>query len=355
MGRGKIAAVTIVTLAAAGATAATLSLRGGNASGEQKAGNLPPKTAMVSRQTLTDAKSVDGRLGYGTTTTATSRLPGTLTKMPETGDRVGRGKPLYEVDGKPVTLLYGRVPAYRALKVGSQGQDVEQLERNLKALGYDGFTVDDDYTQATADAVEQWQDDLDLDQTGTVELGRVVFAPGPVRVDSLHAGQGDPTGPGQKVLTYTGTTKAVTVELDTVDQRLAREGAKVSVTLPDDTDVAGRISDVTTLIQPGANPGDDPTTKVEVEVALPSKKAQKAAGSYVLASVQVAFTAERRKGVLTVPVAALVSLPGGGFGVEVVSGGTSQYVPVKTGLFASGQVEVSGTGISEGTQVGVPA
>ena len=62
-----------------------------------------------------------------------------------------------------------------------------------------------------------------------------------------------------------------------------------------------------------------------------------------------------RKDVLTVPVGALVALAEGGYGVQVVQGSTSRYVAVKTGMFAGGQVEVSGDGIAEGVTVGVPA
>ncbi|GAA3107035.1 peptidoglycan-binding domain-containing protein [Nonomuraea salmonea] len=57
------------------------------------------------------------------------------------------------------------------------GKDVESLERNLDKLGYDGFTVDDEFTWDTAQAVMEWQDDRGLPETGVVELGRVVFAP----------------------------------------------------------------------------------------------------------------------------------------------------------------------------------
>jgi hypothetical protein len=38
----------------------------------------------------------------------------------------------------------------------------------------------------------------------------------------------------------------------------------------------------------------------------------------------------------------------------VVSGSTTRYVAVKTGMFAGGRVEISGTGITAGTLVGVP-
>ncbi|MWK34068.1 HlyD family efflux transporter periplasmic adaptor subunit [Actinomadura sp. J1-007] len=340
-------------MAAAGvATAAALGVGGGSGGGKS-ASALPPKTTEVTRQTLKDGQTEDGELGFGPSTTATNRLPGTITHLPESGDRITRGKELFEVDGKPVSLMYGSRPAYRDLRSGMEGHDVLQLERNLRALGYDGFTVDDEYTADTADAVEEWQDDLGLAETGTVPLGQVVFAPGAVRVESLAAGEGDPTGPGRKVLTYTGTEKAVTVKLDAADQRLAKKGAEVSMELPDNSTVKGRVSKVSTVIEPGEQ-GEDPTTKVEVVIDLKGAKAQKTADDYALASVDVTFTAGTRKDVLTVPVTALLALREGGFGVEVVKGGTSSYVPVETGLFADGRVEVSGNGLTEGTLVGVP-
>jgi multidrug efflux system membrane fusion protein len=337
----------VVALAASGALAAVLL----NRSGSSQAANtveLPPNTTKVTRQTLTDTETIDGELGYGTTTTAASRTPGTITWLPETGQALSRSQALYKVNNKPTSIMYGAVPAYRRLAVDSEGPDVLQLEQNLENLGYTGFTVDDEYTSATATAVEEWQEDHGLDETGVVELGQIVFTPGPVRVDSLSAQQGSPTAPGQTVLSYTGTTKAVTVELDAADQRLAKNGAKVSVTLPDNSTVAGRIDEVSTKIVPAAAPDQDPTTKFEVVVAISNQKAA------APASVDVAFTASERKNVLTVPVAALLALQEGGFGVEVVTDGSSQYVPVKTGMFANGRVEISGAGIAAGVSVGVP-
>jgi multidrug efflux system membrane fusion protein len=330
----------VVALAASGALAAVLLNRSGS--------SQAPNTTKVTRQTLTDTETIDGELGYGTTTTAASRTPGTITWLPETGQALSRSQALYKVNNKPTSIMYGAVPAYRRLAVDSEGPDVLQLEQNLENLGYTGFTVDDEYTSATATAVEEWQEDHGLDETGVVELGQIVFTPGPVRVDSLSAQQGSPTAPGQTVLSYTGTTKAVTVELDAADQRLAKNGAKVSVTLPDNSTVAGRIDEVSTKIVPAAAPDQDPTTKFEVVVAISNQKAA------APASVDVAFTASERKNVLTVPVAALLALQEGGFGVEVVTDGSSQYVPVKTGMFANGRVEISGAGIAAGVSVGVP-
>lgn len=341
----------LAVLAAGGGLTATLLTRSDSSQAADQSPAAPTNTAKVTKQTLKDTETADGELAYGTTTTATNRTAGTLTWLPDSGQQVSRGRTLYQVNNLPTTLMYGALPAYRRLAEDSEGPDVLQLEQNLKALGYEGFTVDDEYTSATAEAVEEWQEDRGLDETGVVELGQVVFAPAAVRVDSLQAAVSDSVAPGQKLLSYTGTTKAVTVELEAADQRLAKKNAVVSVTLPDNVTVAGKVSEVSTIIVPAASQDQNPETKVEVIIALSN---QKAVAAYALAAVDVTFTAAERKNVLTVPIAALLALQEGGFGVEVTDGTTTRYLPVKTGLFAGGRVEVSGAGITAGLAVGVP-
>jgi hypothetical protein len=53
-------------------------------------------------------------------------------------------------------------------------------------------------------------------------------------------------------------------------------------------------------------------------------------------------------------VAALLALAEGGYGVQVAEGDASRVLAVTTGLFADGRVEVTGTGLTEGTSVVVP-
>ncbi|MGV9310793.1 efflux RND transporter periplasmic adaptor subunit [Streptomyces sp. NPDC003691] len=352
--RGRRAAAVLVVLAAGGAAAvAGLGLTGGADAGGGSSDGLPPNTAKVTRQTLRDIQTADGALGHGDTAEVVSRVTGTVTSVPESGQRIGRGQALYAVDDKPVTLMYGSLPAYRPLKEGTEGPDVRQLERNLRALGHTGFTVDEEFTEATATAVKAWQEDLGLDETGVVDLGRVVFAPAAIRVDALEAAPGGPVQQGGKVLSYTGTARAVTVELEPEHLRLVKKGGSVTVTLPDNSRAEGRIDQVSTVIEP-ATGQQEATTKVEVIVALTGDKAQKAAARFGSASVDVDFVAGTRRNVLTVPVAALLAFAGGGFGVEVVAGTTSTYLPVTTGLFAEGRVEISGRGVTEGAVVGMP-
>ncbi|QFY12242.1 HlyD family efflux transporter periplasmic adaptor subunit [Nonomuraea phyllanthi] len=353
--RGRAAAVLLVVVAVAGGGFVAVNSAGlleGGAAPTRSAAVLPPATTTVTRQTLNDTMDADGELGYGPVTTAVSRKPGTITWLPDSGAQITRGRSLYRVDNQPVMLMYGTTPAYRDLKVGVEGKDVESLERNLSKLGYDGFTVDDEYTYATAEAVMEWQDDRGLDETGVVELGRVVFAPGKVRVESTQTEEGQPTAPGKGVLTYTGTSKVVTVTLETEDQRMAKKGAKVEVTLPDGKSVKGKVTEVATVIEPGEGQDSEPQTRVEALVSIGSSASAKGLDK---AAVDVTFTASKREDVLTVPVAALVALREGGFGLEVIDGGKSRYIGVETGLFAGGRVEVSGDGLTEGMTVGVPS
>jgi multidrug efflux pump subunit AcrA (membrane-fusion protein) len=73
------------------------------------------------------------------------------------------------------------------------------------------------------------------------------------------------------------------------------------------------------------------------------------------APVTVLARGESREDVLTAPVGALIALPGGEYGLSVVSGdGAVEDVPVETGWFADGLVEVTGDGIDAGTEVVVP-
>ncbi len=87
--------------------------------------------------------------------------------------------------------MYGSFPMYRTLQSGvTDGRDIEQLEQNLKQLGFGAdLTVDTEWTSATTTAVEAWQASLGLTEDGVVPKERVVFAPGPLRI-AAHGGRG---------------------------------------------------------------------------------------------------------------------------------------------------------------------
>jgi peptidoglycan hydrolase-like protein with peptidoglycan-binding domain len=345
----------VAVVAVGAATAAAMGF-GGRDGGTADAADLPPGTATVTRETLRDIRSESGTVEYGSEITLNCRLAGTVTGLADTGSTVARGETLYEVDESPVLLLYGSVPAYRTMSPDTEGADVRQLERNLAKLGYEGFTVDKSYTDATAAAVEQWQEDLGWPATGTVELGQIVFGSGELRVGSHDAAVGDALQPGSPVLTLTGNQPVATVQLEVEDQALAEEGAPVSVVLPDGSSQDGEVSDVETVVvtSDDAPPGEEGEQETMLEVTVSLADPDAAAG-YDQASVEVQFVADEREDVLTVPVEALLALREGGYGVEVVEGSATRIVAVDTGLFAQGRVEVTGEGLTEGTTVGMPS
>jgi peptidoglycan hydrolase-like protein with peptidoglycan-binding domain len=345
-----VTATSIVVVAAVGAAAAGVDLTSKPSSAAQRSA-LPPATTKVTRQTLTDTVSDSGTLSHGTSATITNRLTGTVTWLPATGATVSRGKPIYEVDDNPVILLYGTLPAYRTLGPGDTGPDVLQLERNLHALGYRGFTVDDTYSSATATAVKKWQEALGLTETGTVDLGRVAYAKAAVRVDTVKVGVGDVAQPGLPVLTATGRPQVAVIDIDVADAAVARKGAAVKLELPDDSTIAGKVASTASVIIPGDNGGAD-TTKIAVTVAI---KSQTAVAGLDQATVTGDFTSATADNVLAVSISALLALTGGGYGLEEVDGSTTRIVPVTTGLFTDGMVEVSGGDLHEGMTVGTAA
>lgn len=353
----KVVGVGLAVLAVAGTAAGAFAYAGRDGDTSAAADALPPATTEVTRGTLTDEVTENGTLGYGTLVPITSRRPGTVTALPDEGEVVRRGESLFDVDATPVPLLYGTVPAWRDLASGTEGTDVKQLEKNLWELGYRGFDVDDDYTDATATAVADWQEDLGVEETGTVRTSDVVVQPAAVRIGSLAASPGDQAGNGGPVLSVTDTVPSVTVTLDPADRRMAEVGAAVAVTLPDGTRATGKVTEAATKVaeESGGGSGEaESTTTLEVVAVLTEQKGREAAAAYDAAAVDVTFTAGERKDVLTVPVAALIALAEGGFGVEIVHGSSTEYVPVETGLFSGGRVEISGEGIADGTAVGVP-
>jgi peptidoglycan hydrolase-like protein with peptidoglycan-binding domain len=159
-------------------------------------------TTTVERRTLVERAQLDGTLGYGGALELYDRLAGTFTWLPAVGAVIGRGGTLFRLDNLPVVLMYGTVPAYRTLKEGiGDGPDVAELNANLVDLGFDPYHAisdQDHFDEATAAAVRRWQEAEGLAQTGEVELGRVLFAPGARRITAVHKTLGDDP-PGSSV------------------------------------------------------------------------------------------------------------------------------------------------------------
>lgn len=320
-------------------------------------GDLPPATATVVRTDLVQSKTVDGRLDFAQRRPVKSAVAGTVTVAAAEGRTLTRGQALYELDDKPVTLLYGPVPMFREMRTGDRGSDVLQLERNLRDLGHGaGLYVDTRYDKDTETAVKRWQKSLNREPTGRVGRGHVVFQPGEVKVVSVDAALADQVGPDETVLTIASTKPVVRAHLDQTDGALTAAGTEVEITLPSGKTVAGRVDGTVRPEETGSGDGAGAQEGIVVEVVLDGG-ASAASGEDTKAPASVKFVSEARKGVLAVPVEAVLALRGenGGYGLQIVRGTTTTTIRVETGMTADGRIEVSGPDVREGLKVGVAA
>jgi hypothetical protein len=306
-----------------------------------------PTTAVVVREDIAAATPVAATLGYAGSWTVTGQGGGTLTWLPPPGRVIGQGQVLYQTgNGNPVVLLYGTVPDWRALGEGLTGADVSQLNHDLVDLGYAGRAGIaaagwDYYSWVTAYGVQRLEERLGVSfPSGSLSLGQVVFEPAAVRVAQVTGSLGGPAaGP---VLAATSDQHVVMIPLDVSQESEVKAGDAVTVTLPDGTATPGVVSLVGTVATstPGSQ-GQSPVTTIPVQVTLTHPHS---AESLDQAPVTVNITTATARGVLAVPVTALLAHPGG-YVVEVAGpGNTRRYVPVTPGIFDdnSGLVQVTG-------------
>jgi hypothetical protein len=348
-GRGRWVALGMVTVAA---TAVVSVWRAGVLSPATSSGRAlrtgAPVTALVVRADLSAATPVAATLGYAGSYTVTAQVGGTLTWLPQPGQVIAQGQVLYQTgNGSPVVLLYGTVPDWRALSQGTTGADVSQLNHDLvdlkdadsagiAAVGWDY------YSAQTASALQRLEGHLGVSfPPGSLSLGQAVFLPRAIRVTQVTGTLGGPAaGP---VLQATSDEHVVMIPLDVSQESDVRAGDAVKVTLPDGSNTPGVVSSVGSVATTsGPQQGQSPVTTIPVTVALTDPTAAEGLDQ---APVTVYITTATARGVLAVPVTALLAHPGG-YDVEVIGqGDTRLYVPVTPGIFddGSGLVQVSGT------------
>jgi hypothetical protein len=168
-------------------------------------------------------------------------------------------------------------------------------------------------------------------------------------------------GSATAVLQTTATQLIVTVDLSASSQSEGRVGEAVTVELPAGNTVAGTITAVSSVAEssssssgssggPGSvGAGGSSGSSSTIPVTIRLKGHHRGAG-LDQAAVSVHFAQAKARHVLSVPVTALVATAGGHYGVQEA---TAPYapLPVTTGLFAAGYVQISGPGIHAGLRV----
>ena len=194
--------------------------------------------------------------------------------MPAVGTVIQPGESLAEIDGAPSAfLMVGTRPVWRTFTSGmTDGPDVRQLEQTLAWLGYGSyFTIDDTFNSGTVRAINAFEKDRGIAETGELTAQQVVFLPGPARVASQTANVGG-SGSGS-ILTVTGTTPQIQVDLDASLVASAHVGDVAAIDLPNATSVNGTIVAVgaatSTTSTAQGNQSGTTTTTVAVTLAVP--------------------------------------------------------------------------------------
>jgi Putative peptidoglycan binding domain len=350
IGRGWILAAGAAVVAAGAGVAGVTALGGDDQPPADEETTDPAEeqtTVEVVRRDLARVEELDGSVGHGDSTPLVVSGEGTLTALPEPGDVIESGDVVAEVDGLPIIALQGAFPLWRTLGPGVEdGKDVLQVEYMLASLGYAqeyDVTVDDDWTSATTDAVEAFQEDHGQDDDGEIDLGELLFLDGPVQVADVTGVPGQPVS--EAGISVTPTAQSVHVDLDPADADLLSVADKVDVELPTGRTVTGKVTEM------GPVQTDETSGESTLPVTLTLSDApQLADGTPVNVNVKVAAA----DNVLAVPAEALLALAEGGYAVEVAdASGATHLVGVTVGVFADGMVEIEGD-IEAGARVVVP-
>jgi peptidoglycan hydrolase-like protein with peptidoglycan-binding domain len=292
------------------------------------------------------------------------------------GDTITNGEQLAELDGEPLFVLTGTVPAWRDLTPGESGPDVAELQQALASLGYydDGDTPGY-FGPATEYAVFLYYQHLGYTapSSGGVPAADVVFLPSlPATVIAVNGATGEQPGqpflelaprgslalagelpaayagqvkPGLKVTIYdevtglhaTGTvtglgTATTTVPAGTVVDIGSASGSASSSS-------SGSSSGSSSSSSSGSTGSSGATPFIPLTVQPSRPLASALNGENVLVTVQ---TGQTEGSVLTVPVAAIVTTASGTSHVTVVGvHGKQADVTVTPGISENGYVQVT--------------
>ena len=353
--------------------------RGVDAAEEPRADKIAVQTVEITRTDLSTSRTLSGSLGYGLPRVVKGGRDGVVTSLPRPGQVLKRGAVVYRVNDDPVPLFFGNPPLYRTLsEPGTVGRDVAMVLKNLKALGYatgiqprPGDKVskpaptpnpDPDpkastrapaptrvtvragesvLTSSLIRAVKRWQRDMGMPDDGVLGVGDLVVLPGAVRVDTVPAVVGDSAA--GELLSVTRTKKVVTARPDAAVAGSMSKGDPVTLRMPDGAEAPGRIGAIANVATAAADQEPGGPQQVTVTIDLTAKASDLDGGE-----VEIKVKGETRTDVLAVPVNALLALREGGYALQLPD---DTLLPVETGLFAMGLVEVTGEGLREGLAV----
>ncbi len=328
--------------------------------------DYPSDSSSTDTGTTTTGTSTDtngtGTTGTGTTDTGSTGTTGTGTT---TGTGPGTTTGPTTSPGTTTTPKSGTSTSPKTSTTVSGGDNlskrtlqalmrlIAEQQRELQAEQHSNHPSSHSGTPSKHSSTPPKKSGSDKHSTGNTGSGNT----GSGNTGSNGGGAG---GSATAVMSTSSTKLVVTVDLSASSQSEATIGEKVGVEMPNGNTVGGRVTAVSPVATSsssgdngsgaggnGSGGSGSGSSTVPVTIVL-DKRAR--GGGLDQASVSVNFIQSKARNVLSVPVTALLATSGSSFAVQAAAR-PHKLIPVTTGLFAAGYVEISGSGIYPGLQV----
>ncbi|HJD88177.1 peptidoglycan-binding domain-containing protein [Bifidobacterium animalis] len=364
-------AMLLVAMLAVGIVATTVGIQASREEPE------PPVTLTTTMRTRTLADEITGALVAFPDATIGVTAEGTVTRNGiSVGTALNEGGVIGVVNERPILLMQGVVPMWRALAPGMHGEDVLQMQNALVRLGYAIYDESGTYGDSTALAMNQYLAALgyeavnasnvplkadDWKQTA-VPQQQLVFAPSVPAQAETTCGVAGQTIAGSLCTLETASCKyaAAFAAVDVPDVA-ALEGAPAAILISDGA-VNGVVGKQYEVERSAGDEKSDNASSVQSDDSagsliylrlenLDGGKLQKEAAAIGSGNVRVAVTrTQGETDALTIESTALRQ--DGSTTWVLVDGG--RRVDVETGLCVQGICEISGDNLAAGTVVVLP-
>ena len=260
---------------------------------------------------------------------------------------------LLTVSGKAVYAFVSTAPLYEklstSLSTGKEKVNVATLQRALKAAGYYTGTVDGDYGTTTKTALEDWQSDQGLSETGTVTTSRFVWVPKGAAIDSWSVGLGSSASAGTSLASVVFPRPLeATASVSQADIAKLKVGQKAQLTVSSTTSVAltGAITSIASEPVSSSSSTSTTSSSSTVDYTVTFRLTNVPASIKPGMTGTLTVTIAKRSNVLVVPTSAVT----GSSYVRVMSNGKPVYRHVTTGMATSSYTQITG-GLAAGEVV----
>ncbi len=307
--------------------------------------------ALGSSSSSASSSSTDSSTSTTSTTSTTSSTTSSATTQTSvvTGIALAAGatphtlQRLLNVSGKGVFAFVSATPLYEnlstSLTTGKDKVNVEALQRALTADGYYSGTIDGDFGATTKTALEDWQSDEGLSETGVITTSRFVWVPKGAVIESWSVGLGSSASAGTSLATVDFPRPLeATASVSQADIAKLKVGQKAQLTVSSTTSVSltGAITSIASEPASSSTSTSTASSSSTVDYTVTFQVTNVPASIKPGMTGTLTVTIAKRSNVLVVPTSAIT----GSSYVRVMSNGKPVYRHVTTGMATSAYTQI---------------